>query len=102
MKRKCKKLVNLSDNIILISKHLLKRYPSQQHITSPSLVCLAIDIRHQWILLQKEIVSQLVHGKIIILNPFIDVVGEDLKSHRCETLPQKKTLIYGHFLFFKS
>jgi hypothetical protein len=38
-----------------------------------------IDLRHWWIVQQKEMVSQLVYGEIMILNPFINVVGEDLK-----------------------
>jgi hypothetical protein len=93
--RKCKKLVNLFNNIILTSKHLLKKvHPSRQCITSPLLECLVIDLRHRWIVQWKETISQLVYGKIIILNPFIDV-GKDLKSHRCKISPHKKTLPHG-------
>ncbi len=39
-------------------------------------------------------VSQSVYGEIIILNPFTDVAGEDLKSHRCEMSNQIKMLTH--------
>jgi hypothetical protein len=44
--------------------------------------------------------SKSIYGEIIILNPFIDVIDEDLKSHKLKIFATKKNTSYVCFLQF--